>query len=114
MVTFGDAETSMPERLMCRDAMKRDWTAAIDKCEKEGTCRICRRGNPEPAHLWHRGLGGSMDADNIVPLCRTHHHLFDSHRIDLLPYLSEAEQIRLVQETGSIETARRRVLPSEY
>lgn len=94
--------------------MRRDWTEAREKCELEGICRICGAASPEPAHLWHRGRGGDMSSNNIVPLCRHHHTEFDSHRLDILAYLLPDEQVELVKQAGSIETARRRVLPSEY
>ncbi len=94
--------------------MKRDWTAAREKCEREGRCRYCGGRDPQAAHLWHRGMGGGMEADLIVPLCFYCHQRFDSHDIDILGLLSLDEQLALVRAAGSLERARQRVVPSEY
>lgn len=99
--------------------MKRDWTEAKKKCVTEGRCRVCKRAPSQqhpltPAHLVHRGMGGDMSADNIVPLCIVHHSAFDKHKLDILPYLTTDEQVTMVRLSGSIESARRRALPSEY
>ena len=37
----------------------------------------------DPAHLTPRSLGGCDDARCVIPLCRTHHRLYDSGRLDL-------------------------------
>lgn len=89
------------------------------KVEAEGVCRVCGLGGPErldAAHVWDRSLGGPgfEDPDAVVPLCSTIkgagargcHDLYDSHRLDLLPYLTSAEQVALVRYAGSIERAR--------
>ena len=83
-----------------------DWKPGIEKVQNEGDCRYCRSGESlDPAHLWPRSLGGSMDRDNIVPLCRSCHNLFDSSRLDLLPYLTINEQLCVVREAGGIARA---------
>jgi hypothetical protein len=55
-----------------------------------------------------------MEPDGIVPLCHGCHTRFDSHQLDLLPYLDLAEQVELVRQAKGIENARKRVLPSAY
>jgi hypothetical protein len=50
-------------------------------------CLVCGRGPVDPAHLVPRRLGGCGSADCVVPLCRTHHRLFDTGRLVLAPYL---------------------------
>ena len=107
---------------------RRDWKEARAKVEDEGECRSCGVldgeryfGNIglvvarlEAAHLWPRSRGGLQEPDGIVPLCGECHRLFDSHRLDLLSVLRPVEQTELVRQAGGIETARIRVLPSEY
>lgn len=119
--------------------MKRDWSAAREKVEREGTCRWAIRqlqgfdpirpcdGPLEAAHI----LGREHDKktpikwylewepykvmpDRVVPLCRRHHRLFDSHDLDLLGYLTPEEEAQAVLDAGSLESARRRLAPSEY
>lgn len=95
---------------------RRDWSEARTKCEDEGSCRIsgCSGSPLQPAHLVHRGMGGDMDADNIIPLCLEHHQEFDRHRLDILHLCSLNEQLSTVRQLGSIERARQRLMPSEY
>ena len=119
-------------------APKRDWSAANDKIEVKGRCRVCGRNGPlERAHISGRKFDqpktpGSktlyVHPDDIVPLCGTRidrdrdidktregcHHLYDSHRLDLLGFFSPAEQIRCVSNFQSIEGARRRLCPTEF
>jgi hypothetical protein len=87
--------------------VSRDWNAAWAKVEAEGhRCRVCRSndarnaGRVDPAHLIHRSVGGGMDADEIVPLCRVHHTAYDSGQLDLLPYLGRSEQVAAVRVAG--------------
>lgn len=95
--------------------MRRDWTDAKRKVEAEGVCRNCHSGSTlEPAHLIHRGMGGGMEAENIIPLCRTCHKAFDSHMLDILSLLTLEEQLAAVRNAGGIENARIRLVPSLY
>jgi len=94
--------------------------AARAKVEREGGCRVC--GAPadkcDAAHVWDRSLGGPGfdNPDAIVPLCSRIkggigcHDDYDTHRLDLLPYLTTDEQVALVRYAGSIERARRRAM----
>lgn len=87
----------------------RNWTQAKQKIEEERRCRICSN-KPEPAHIIPRSrIPGpeAMDARNIVPLCRQHHTEYDSHTLDLLPYLSHEEQSFAVQLVGMHEAYKR-------
>ena len=84
-----------------KKAGRRDWNEAWDKVRDEGACRICGdTANLDPAHVIHRSQGGGMGADSIVPLCRADHHAFDSGELDLLPHLTEAEQLEAVRTVG--------------
>lgn len=92
---------------------KRDWPSAREKIRGE-TCRVCKHPHVDPAHIVPRsrvapGLGET--ADNIVPLCRAHHTAFDNGDLDLLPYLTRAEQATAVFLMG-LEAARRRITGS--
>lgn len=92
---------------------------ARQKVEDEGQCRVC--GAParqcDAAHLWDKSLGGGgfKDPDLIVPLCAAIkggagcHGLYDAHELDLLPYLTLAEQVALVKAAKGIARAWRRV-----
>jgi hypothetical protein len=88
------------------------------KVEAEGVCRVCGAGlsTLEAAHTFDRSLGKSSfdDPDLIVPLCGRFgnhcHQQYDANRLNLLPYLSLAEQVALVRVAGGIERARKRVI----
>jgi len=83
---------------------------ARQKVEDEGGCRVC--GAParqcDAAHIWDRGTAGGdfKDPDLIVPLCSQIkggpgcHGLYDSHQLDLLPYLTLDEQAAMVKKIG--------------
>lgn len=94
--------------------MTKSWKDARLKCDAEGSCRACGAPYPQAAHTWHRGMGGSQDADLILPLCQSCHSRFDAHTLDVLHLLNTEEQVALVRAAGSIERARQRALPSEY
>lgn len=105
--------------------LKRDWT---DAEEKRTYCRICGTfSNVELAHVMGRKYDqpktpGSktlyVHPDSVVPLCGPFpegcHGDQEHGRVDLLPYLTPDEQLRAVYEAGSIDTARRRLCPSEF
>jgi 5-methylcytosine-specific restriction endonuclease McrA len=91
--------------------VRRDWTAARAKVEREANCRICGAAwKIEAAHIIPRSLGGGQSEDAIVPLCPDHHREYDSHRLDLLPHLTHDEQAEAVRVLG-LERARRRLSP---
>lgn len=89
----------------------RSWSAMRQKCDAEGTCRVCLHGLPEAAHIIPRSRakpGPAEDPRNCVPLCRDCHSAFDGRRMDLLPYLNLVEQAYAVGLVG-LEEARRRI-----
>lgn len=94
-------------------ARHRNWAEARSKVVNAGRCRVCRTGTPpiDAAHVIPRSLApnGGEHADAIVELCRECHNKFDSHQLDLLPYLSLAEQLSAVAVSGGIEAARRQI-----
>lgn len=92
-------------------ARRRDWREARAKVDLEGVCRVCRCGydHIDAAHVIPRSLAPNHgeQGDAIVGLCRACHTDYDEHRLDLLPYLSLAEQVSAVKAAGGIERARR-------
>ncbi len=50
-------------------------------------CLVCGRSAVDPAHLVPRRLGGCDSPDCVVALCRTHHRMFDTGGLALMPYL---------------------------
>ena len=82
--------------------MKRDWTEPLAKKAREGECRACHAGDRalDAAHVIPRSLGGTEDQDATVPLCRQCHRAYDARELDLLPYLTHAEQAHAVSLVG--------------
>ena len=50
-------------------------------------CLVCGRSLVDPAHLVPRRFGGCDSPDCVVALCRTHHRMFDTGGLALVPYL---------------------------
>jgi hypothetical protein len=50
-------------------------------------CVVCERAPVDPAHLVPQRLGGCAHPDCVVPLCRTHHRLYDHGALRLGLYL---------------------------
>jgi hypothetical protein len=48
-----------------------------------------------------------MGADAVVGLCRKCHISYDSHDLDLLPYLTVDEQVHATRMASGLERARR-------
>ena len=106
--------------------VRRDWKDARAKIEREGRCRVCGHSRDvETAHVISRerdpvlvGPNGGeyryVHPDSVVPLCggfseENHHGLYDAHALDLLPYLTQDEQERAVEDAGGIIAALNRV-----
>jgi hypothetical protein len=53
----------------------------------ESPCLVCGRNPVDAAHLVPQRLGGCAAPDCVVPLCRTHHRLFDCGLLALGLYL---------------------------
>jgi hypothetical protein len=52
--------------------------------------------------------------DSIWVACSDCHRAYDAKEIGILPFLTLAEQVRAVQDAGSIESARRRLDAPDY
>jgi hypothetical protein len=94
----------------------RDWSAAREKVEREGRCRVCgSRERLQAAHVIGRQYDvGLVNPHDIVPLCSYRnvgtggcHQAYDRRALDLLPYLSYAEQSAAVAHVGIIGAQRR-------
>ena len=89
----------------------RDWTLAIAKVHREHKCRRCGcTGKLDAAHTigreYDRAADGTrngvlvVNPDDVVPLCVACHTAYDAHQVDLLPFLTQAEQARAVLHVG--------------
>jgi hypothetical protein len=102
--------------------MRRDWSDARAKIEREGRCRVCGHSRDvEAAHVIGRRCderrvgprGGKyiyVHPDSVVPLCggfsdKNHHGMYDAYRLDLYPWLTESEWDKAVQDAGGEFTA---------
>lgn len=98
-------------------APTRDWREARAKVACEGACRVCRalpgerRGHRivtvEAAHVAGRRYDtGVVRACDVVPLCGPFgdstacHTRYDHGELSLLPFLSHAEQVAVVEHLG--------------
>jgi hypothetical protein len=91
-----------------KKATRRDWAEARAKVEAEhDRCRVCGASGAQAAHIIARSQGGGQSADSIVPLCAVHHALYDAFDLDLLPYLTTAEQVEAVRVAGLYRAYRR-------
>jgi hypothetical protein len=106
---------------------KRDWSD-VD-IDPNDPCRFCGvRGRTTRAHVSGRKYDEPkpgrktlwVNPLDVVPLCgpvgdsSACHTRFDAGEIDLLPYLTYAEQARAVYVLGGIESARMRLAPLAY
>lgn len=93
--------------------MRYDYTEARAKVDREGCCRVCGgRRQLEAAHIVPKaydpdlGKGLRIVTDlAIVPLCgpltdHACHTRYDRHELNLLPYLTNAEQGEAVAKMG--------------
>lgn len=110
---------------MKRKPVKRQWADAMEKVESEPGCRCCGATDfVDAAHIVPRRYdeeregpkGGKylyVHPDNVIPLCNAfssgdHHGQYDAHRLDLLPFLTDAEFLHAVGVLG-YERALKRV-----
>lgn len=112
-----------------RPKITRDWTLAREKVDLEGRCRNCGSTDRlEAAHIVGRNHDfsfpvrnedwspGDVAPDRIVPLCNLCHQGptgVHARRLDLLPLLTEPEQVQAVADCGSISQAYTLLMPSE-
>lgn len=99
-----------------RDAdMRRDWKLAN---EKRAPCRVC---GARPVDLANTIGHARQDVeqedgsllvipDAVVPLCSSHHRLYDSRLLNLLPYLTREEVVNAIEAAGGVRAARRRLM----
>lgn len=121
---FGPAKSRRKPKK--RSERPRDWTLAIAKKEEEGdVCRVCGAPGTECAHILGRKFDQPVSPgartllvlpDRIVPLCGEFanrcHQRYDAKELDLLPYLTAAEQAQAVLDAGSMGLALTRISPT--
>lgn len=56
-------------------------------------CAVCGRTPCDPAHVVPQRLAGCADPECVIPLCRTHHRLYDAARLRLRSYLGLAFRV---------------------
>lgn len=106
---------------------RRDWRDIT--IEAADPCRVCgAEGQTERAHVSGRRFDEPkpgrktpwVNPLDVVPLCgpatdsASCHFRFDAGILDLMPYLTAAEQVKCVENFGSIEQARMRLCPTAY
>lgn len=74
---------------------------------RDMTCVWCARPGVDPAHLIPRSLTtvGQEDPRAVIPLCRTHHRMFDHGALDLLPALERDFRVELAFAVGRVGLA---------
>lgn len=85
--------------------MKRDWSLAEHKRAQGCYIRYQCHGPIELAHTIARrydASDGVVDPDDVIPLCRYHHGLYDNRELDILPYLNLEEQAAAVSHVGIV------------
>lgn len=102
---------------------RRDWSDAREKVEDEGRCRVCHieRGL-QAAHVTRRSFDQPrpgrktlwVNPDSIIPLCPPCHTAYDHHEISILAHLTHAEQVKALEDMGTIEAVRKRTDPLDY
>lgn len=61
----------------------------------EEPCLVCGRTRVDAAHLVPQRLGGCQAPDCVIPLCRTHHRLFDTGELALALYMGPEQEPEL-------------------
>jgi hypothetical protein len=106
----------------------RIWSEEANEKREQGYCLICgSTDHLELAHITGRiydrpRTPGSktvyVEPESVVLICGPFpegcHGAYDRHELDILSHLYLPEQIRAVEDLGSIESARRRLCPSDF
>ena len=61
----------------------------------------------DAAHVTPRAIGGCDHEDCVIGLRRADHRMYDAGRLDILPYLTLAEQAHAVSHLGILGALRR-------
>lgn len=88
---------------------RRDWRRVNIKFNLEyQRCRICLKTPAQRAHVIGRIHDDRVvHPDDIIPLCEHHHNLYDEKKLDIAPYLQQAEIERAIALVGHGQAARR-------
>lgn len=98
-----------------------------DAEEKRGPCIVCGGGPVHLSHVTHRRYDEKVNGNrkklyvhpaSVVSLCsgletQGHHDMYDSHELNLLPYLSDEEIQKAIEQMGN-ERALRRMKGPDY
>lgn len=87
--------------------------SSLQRAKAREGCRVTGAQHADPAHVVDRSLGGCDDPLCVVPLSRIVHDAYDRGEVDLLPYLSYAEQAHAVEHLGILR-ALKRITGSEW
>lgn len=85
--------------------------AQKEKVASEELCRTCgSRPSTDGHHVINRSVSRRPDStDAIIPVCRLCHSEIHAGNVDVLPFLTIAEQADSVYAAGSLATAWRRL-----
>lgn len=104
---------------MAKPRVERYWTGALEKCRREGVCRVCgSQFDVQAAHTVGRKYdelavledGSSalfVDPVDIVPLCMTCHRAYDARELSLLEHMTYEEQAAAVEHLGIVRALHR-------
>ena len=53
-----------------------------------------------------------VEPESILPMCSHHHRLYDAGHLDVIAHLSTRQQVRAIEDYGSITKALERIAPS--
>jgi HNH endonuclease len=60
------------------------------------SCVVCGRTPVDPAHIVPQWRGGCRHPDCVIPLCRTHHRLYDRCGFRLLLWIGLDLEVELI------------------
>lgn len=127
--TPGHLEVSqMPEQAYkrCKDcgqflSLKQFYRSRREKDGRQIQCKVCQRArgkewrerNPKKRAAAIRRWR-EEHPETKVEYARRARRRYDAHGLDVLEFLTAAEQVQAVRDAGGIESARRRTAPSLY
>jgi hypothetical protein len=97
--------------------MRRDFKKIEAAKVLQGRCRVCGHVPEDSRGLdAHHPIPRSLTQteDLLIVLCRPCHNDVEAKRVELLSYLTTAEQAQAVILAGSIEKARSYLAPTTY
>jgi 5-methylcytosine-specific restriction endonuclease McrA len=68
----------------------------ISEVKEKTSCLVCKKINPDRAHVKTRGSGGGDEEWNIMPLCREHH--VEQHKIGIVTFAEKYKAVKAYLE----------------